>query len=144
MSKVKNLNPKKLLDKGEKIIYFGSYNTADRNVQNNFSTMPFTIDINPDGNNIRTVQWFYLNEKSNPEVNLLYETYTFSSFGQCGKQIGSITFNGFYPDSGINGISKSSLQRFTVLGVSGIYNKVTGVIIDFTNPIRKVYFIEKK
>ncbi len=55
-NKIKKLNPKKLLDCGEQIIYFGSYDTANRNVQNNFSTLPFTIDINEDGQNIRTVQ----------------------------------------------------------------------------------------
>ncbi len=143
-TKTKNLNPKKLLDSGEKIIYFGTYDTAKRNVQNNFSTLPFRIDINEDGQNIRTVQWYYLNEKSNPDINLIYETYILSSFGVCGKQIGSITFNGFYPDLGTGGLTKTPIHKFTVLGVSGIYNKVSSVIIDFSSPIRKMYFVTKK
>ncbi len=144
MSKVKKINHKKLLDSGEKIIYYGLYDTANRNVQNNFSTLPFTIDINPDGQNVRTAQWYYLNEKSKPDVNFIYETYIFSSFGVCGKQIGSITINGFYPDTGSNGITQTPIQKFTVLGVSGIYAKVTAVIIDFSSPVRHMYFITKK
>ncbi len=143
-NKIKNLNPKKLLDSGEKIIYTGSYDTSNRNVQNNFSTLPFDVELNPDGYNVRTVQWYYLNDKTNPEITLIYETYIFSSFGSFGKQLGSITINGFYPDSGSNGITISSIHKFTVLGVSGIYIKVTGVIIDFSSPVRKIYFIQKK
>ncbi len=144
MDKTKKLNPKKLLDKGEKIMYEGNYNTADRNVQNNFSTMPFQIDVNQDGINIRTVQWYYLNEKTKPQNNLLYETYILSSFGKCGKQIGSITFNGFYPDNSTNGITLTKIFKFTVLGTSGIYQRIISVIIDFTNPVRKLYFVTKK
>ncbi len=143
-TKTKNLNPKKLLDSGEKIIYYGTYDVTKRNIQNNFSTLEFNIDINEDGQNIRTVQSYYLNEKSNPNVNLLYETYILSSFGVCGKQIGSITFNGFYPDSGTSGLSQTFIYKFTVLGVSGIYSKVSSVIIDFSSPVRKMYFVTKK
>lgn len=99
-NKIKNLNPKKLLDSGEKIIYTGSYDTSNRNIQNNFSTLPFDVELNPDGYNVRTVQWYYLNDKTNPDITLIYETYIFSSFGSCDKQLGSITINGFYPDSG--------------------------------------------
>lgn len=143
-NKVKKINPKKLLDSGEKIIYYGTYDISSRNDQNNFSTMSFTIDINPDGINLETTQWYYLNEKSNPDVNLIYETYIFSSFGICGKQIGSITINGFYPDTGSNGITQTPIQKFTVLGVSGIYAKVSSVVIDFSSPVRHLYFITKK
>ncbi len=144
MDNIKKLNPKKLLDKGEKIMYEGFYNIVERTIENNFSTMLFQIDVNPDGNNIQTVQWYYLGEKSISEDNLLYETYILSSFGKNGKQIGSITFNGFYPDKGSDGITKTLIYKFTVLGTSGIYQRITSVIVDFTDHIRKLYFVTKK
>jgi hypothetical protein len=138
---------KKLLTKNEKIIAIGYYDTALRNPQDNFSTLPFEVTLNPKGYNVRTAQYYYLNEKINPNIKLIYETYVFSSFKISKNnekiQIGEITFNGFYPDQGVNGITSSNRTlRFTILGTSGIYNKVTSAIINFNNTkVRKVYFI---
>lgn len=143
MDKIIKPNPKKLLDKGEKITYVCIYDIIDASINSNFITIPFQIESNLGGKNIGTVQWSYLKEKSNLEVNLLYETYVFTSLSHNGKQIGSITFNGFYPDEGSDGITKTQMYKFTVLGSTGIYQGINNVVIDFTTSIRKLYFVTK-
>jgi len=86
----------------------------------------------------------YVNDKTNNNLQLLYETYTFSSYkNNFSKKIGQITWNAFYPDNGKNGNTVSKFEQFTILGNSGIYNKVTKIIIDFSNDLRKIYFIGK-
>ena len=134
------------LNKNEFILFLGSYDTKNRNLVGNISTLPCNISKNKDGYNIRPAQFYYVSDKNRPNIKFLYETYTISSYkdNNLEKKIGEITWNGLYPDNGSEGISKSSIQSFVVLGKSGIYQCVTRVIIDFRKSTERIiYFIGK-
>lgn len=126
----------------ETILFKGTYDTANRNLIANISTLPCNIDANPNGFNIRTAQFYYVYEKDSPERFLL-ETYDLSSYkNDMVTKIGEIVWNGLYQQSeGQEGITSAGIQRFIVFGKSGIYKNVTSIVIDFTNPIRTIYFL---
>ena len=128
----------------EVILFTGTYDTANRNVTANISTLPCNIEANPEGFNIRTAQYYYTNEKGSSEQFLL-ETYDLSSYKSDLKtKVGEIVWNGLYPDpSSQQGITTGGIQRFVVFGKSGIYKNVITVVIDFKSPIRTIYFLGK-
>ena len=135
----------------EKILFEGSYNLGDITYNSaTLVTIPYEISINKCGSNIGVTESNYVKDKTENNLQLLYETYTLSSYKkECNQsvynnKIGGITWNGFYPNSGTNTDTTSSFQTFVVLGGSGIYSKVTKIVIDFRNSVRKVYFIGKK
>jgi hypothetical protein len=141
----------KYLTECEKILFEGSYNLNDITYNSaTLTTIPYEISINKYGSNIGVTESIYVKDKTENNLQLLYETYTLSSYKkECNQslydnKIGEITWNGFYPNSGTNTDTTSSFQTFVVLGVNGIYTKVTKIVIDFRNSIRKVYFIGKK
>lgn len=134
------------LKKNEKILFMGSYDTINRNVQGNISTLPVIVDANPGGYNIRPAQWYYINEKDDP-IKWLYENYTISSYKDKSRKekVGEIHWQGLYPDtSSQGGITTKKIERFIVEGKSGIYCNVCSIVIDFENPVRLIYFIGKK
>ena len=121
MSEISN-EVNNLLNKCEYILFTGTYNTINRKVEGNISTLPCEIYINPGGYNIRTAQWYYVNDKTKPNIQFLQESYTIASYDSVLiKKKGEITFNGLYPNQGIGGITTPSIQTFVVLGVDGIY-----------------------
>ncbi len=136
---------KALLASNEYVSFTGFYDTAFRNVQGNISTLPCTVSKNSNGYNIRTAQWNYVNDLTQNNLQFIQENYIISSYDSTiNKKNGSITFNGLYPENSNTGITKPSIQRFTILGTSGIYDGVIGIIIDFNSPVRQVYFIKSK
>jgi hypothetical protein len=136
-----------LIKLNECVLFTGSYNTINRNVVGNISTLPCNISINRNGYNIRPAQYYYVNDKDRPNIKFLYETYTISSYNNFDleNKIGEITWNGLYKDTGSDGITSSSIQSFVVLGKSGIFKSVIKVIIDFTNATERIiYFIGRR
>jgi len=135
---------KRLLSKCEHVSFKGTYDVATRNSENDgrTSTTPAYVSKNKKGFNLRIVRSDYVTEKGKTD-KYLNETYTLTSYDEDRKcKKGEIVWEGTYPDIGSSGISSSSVQRFNVLGGSGIYKDVCAVIIDFSNPIRKIYFIK--
>ena len=132
------------LNNGEKILFTGTYDTANRVVTNNISTLTVNVETNPDGYNIRPAQWYYVNTINGPKF--LYENYTISSYkNDLKEKVGEIHWQGLYPDqTSSGGITTNGIQRFIVEGKSGIYRCVCSVVIDFSSSIRKIYFIGKK
>lgn len=75
-----------------------------------------------------------------PQGNeLLFETYTISSYDKKNKLIGQIQFTGFYPNKGF--FTSPSTRRFDITSSSGIYKCINKVIINFQNVVRIVTFI---
>jgi len=135
----------------ERVLFEGSYNLNDITYNSQtLVTIPYEISINKCGSNIGVTESIYVKDKTKNNLQLLYETYTISSYKkdvtQSGNndKVGEITWNGFYPNSSTNTDTTSPFQAFVVLGTNGIYKKVTKVVIDFRNTIRKVYFVGKK
>jgi hypothetical protein len=91
-----------------------------------------------------------ITDKTLDNLLLVNGTFTLSSYKKnCNKKIydkkiGQITWNGLFPDRNSNNYTNPNFLSFTILGGSGIYSKVTKVIIDYTNETRKVYFIGKR
>jgi hypothetical protein len=139
------------LSECDKILFEGEYNLDDLTYNNEtLVTIPYEISINKCGSNIGVTESIYVKDKTQNNLQLLYETYTLSSYKKEYSQsvydnkIGEITWNGFYPNSGTNTDTTSPFQQFVVLGGSGIYTKVKKIVIDFRNSIRKIYFVGKK
>jgi hypothetical protein len=137
-----------LVKPDQKVFFVGSYNVADRNIQNNgiTSTLPMNISVNSNGYNLRVVQSFKINDLNIPEVNFLDENYSVTSYDTLSfvvpnKIIGQINFCGLYENNSKDTITNNSIQIFNVNSSSGIYSNITNVIIDFSNPIRIAYFI---
>jgi hypothetical protein len=138
-----------LIEPGQQILFIGFYDVADRNIQNNglTSTLSMNICTNPSGYNLRVVIAYKVNDIKIPEVNFLQETYAITSWDSVpvistGKIIGEINFTGLYDNGNSSGtITAKSAQKFNVNSSNGIYEDASNVIIDFTNPVRVVYFI---
>jgi hypothetical protein len=119
-------------------IFTGYYNTKNFVDQpDSYTTTPLFLSEYPDAINILC---FYsirmLNTITIQNNNMLYESYTLSSFtdNTLENKIGEITFNCFYKDNGDGSISAESIQKMNVLGSNGIYGDINQVIVDFTNP----------
>jgi hypothetical protein len=73
----------------------------------------------------------------------IYENYNFTTWtSDFIKQYGFINMSNAYPND--TTITNLDVVRFAVNGKNGIYKCVTDVVIDYTNPIRVVYFFQKK
>ncbi len=131
------------LDCGEKIYYTGKYDIIYRNTQENNNTLICQVLINPTGYNILTAEYIYLNENTMPNTPWIKETYTLSAYDHrmLKKKVGQVTWEGFYPDNGSEGITNSEIEVFNVLGGMGIFRYVTKIVIDFRLPERTMYFI---
>ena len=126
-------------------IYTGYYdikNFVDQS--DSYITTPLFLSEYPDAIHILC---FYSNRMLNtitiPNKDMLYESYTLSSFtdNTLENKLGEITFNCFYKDNGIGTISGESIQTMNVLGSNGIYGNINQVIVDFTSPpIRTLKF----
>ena len=140
-----------LVEPKQKILFVGSYDISNRNIQNLgiTSTLSAEIALYPDGFNLRVVQSFSVNDKNLPNINFLNETYSITSWNAVpliplSKIIGEINFTGLYDNGNASGtITANSVQKFNVNSSSGIYSDITDVIIDFSKPLgfRVLYFV---
>lgn len=129
----------------EYISFTGLFDTNYGNIQGNINTIPIEIYKNPGGNNIMTIVFYQVTEKTKPNVQFYQETYTIASYDAVLiKKKGGITFSGLYPNQGSGGVTTASIQSFIVLGGEGLYEGIVKVVIDFTEPVRKMYFIKEK
>lgn len=129
----------------EYISFTGIYDKNYSNIQGNINTIPCEIYTNPGGYNIMTVEFYQVNDKTKPNIQFYQETYTIASYDVVlVKKRGGITFNGLYPNQGTGGFTSASIQSFVVLGGDGLYENIVKVVIDFTEPVRKMYFIKEK
>ena len=85
-----------------------------------------------------------------PNVNSLTETYILSTYNDVKTcMFGEVQWSANYitgvtNDGLIGGLSDIEFQEFMVDGNQGIYKSIIKVIIDFREPIRKIYLIEHK
>lgn len=145
----KNVSEKML--PGEKVLFTGGYYRNDAVIQNEGITTIFIltskVSINPNGDNVLGIySTVFVNDK--PDIdNFVNETYTITSSDTKLNQpnIGQIQWSSLYNNGQRTTISDASVQRFMVTGSYGIYNKVTGVLIDFKSDLntRTIYFISK-
>jgi len=126
-------------------IYTGYYdinNFVDQS--NNYTASPIFLVEYPTNTHILCANSNRMkNIISIPNKQMLYESYTLSSFtdNTLENKLGEITFNCFYTDDGIDTTSGDSIQKMNVLGSNGIYANINQVIIDFTTPpIRTLKF----
>ena len=134
-----------MLGKKEQVLFVGEYNITTKLVKGNIGTLPYKISIDKKATGICTFDFSYVNTIKTPNVKYANETYYTSSYNTLGKKIGQIVWTGLYIDSPTQaGVTTGGIFTFIVIGKDGIYKKVKRVIMDFTNQIRKIYFIGKK
>lgn len=133
-----------LLKNCEKICAKANYDVNKKGITDNIWTFDTSVSINKHGYNILSAQFDYVNNGKSNAQQFLLEKYQLSCYDRSieNKQ-GEIIWTALYPDGGSGGVVTPSIQRFTVLGKSGIFKNISSVIIDFRDSIRKVYFIEK-
>lgn len=134
-----------LLSSKEKVLFTGSYNINDENAQGIVDTFSCKISFNEKGDNILSAESQSVNKKGEPKQNYLYETYTVSSYDKIKNKLGQITWNGLYKNNASQGnITSNSTEKFALTSSDGAFKKVTSVIIKFTYPKRKIYFVGNK
>jgi hypothetical protein len=141
------LKVKDLLGTDDEVLFTGSYNINDENDQGTLATFNFNVSVNENGDNILSAESQSVNKKGEPKQKYLCETYTVSSYDNKNKQkkLGQITWNGLYKDNSSQGNTTSnSIEKFALTSSNGMYKKVKSVIIKFTYPMRKIYFIGNK
>lgn len=144
----------KLLNCAEYILFTGEYNISERGSSIQKSTgsfVPASINLCELKNSYNIIANEYFNGSSNlinsPEF--ISETYNLVSYqpdplysSGFGKKYGLLVWTGTYPNAKTpNENTLPSVHSFDVTTQSGIYSDVKKVIIDFRDPIRKMYFI---
>lgn len=74
------------------------------------------------------------------------ETFSMVSYPKDNQlpKLGNLIWSGTYREKIIDNITAPSIQDFPVTGSSGIYSKISRVIVDYNNPTRVLYFIGPK
>ncbi len=143
-----------LVNSDEIILYTGSYLIADRvlrqatdkngNIVVSTSTIPMQVEINP-GYNLYVSVTNPLNDNLLPPNNFVQRNLTISSYNNdLTKRIGQISCVSINYEQIVPPFTTSNIERFDINSTSGIYNNITGIIVDFSTPPeqpRIVYFL---
>ncbi len=134
-----------LLGPCEKVLFIGTYDINDRNLQGNISTIPVNLSINPNGYTIYNSLSYKSQDKSLPPLKFIERATTISTWtnSTLETRIGQLTMNALYKDDTTGEIVSSTIQEYAVDGVFGVFSKVNRAVIDFTNNPRVIYFIGK-
>lgn len=130
---------KDVLEKCEKVLFIGTYDVNNNNVQNDGITSTLPANITK-GHDTLTVYAYNVNTIVEPNIPWLNETYTVSSYNSdFTKKYGQLTWVGFYPNNG--DVTDGGIKVFPAYAGIGKYSKIIKVIIDFSQDIRKMYFV---
>ncbi len=142
----------KKLRPDEKILFTGSYFRPDFNEQYDgvASTTFMKISVNPAGSNVVSVNNFIIKPTPDYPFNFLTETFWISSWNKDAgapnrSKVGIIQFTSLYNNAGSDTSTTSAdVERYVVNGTFGIYENVTGVLIQFNEDLTRVlYFLGK-
>lgn len=146
---------KELIQSCEKVLFTATYLLADRKfetilgndgkIASNVSTIPVQVETNPGYNLLVSVAYPIINNLI-PPIPFIERNAVITSFkeGDIGVKVGQINAIALYQEGLGPDIISRTVQRYDVNSKSGIYSKVTGVIIDFSGPVnqpRTLYFI---
>lgn len=133
----------------EKVLFTGTYNINDL-VQPSPSivSLNLLVEANPDGYNILIDNFYNTQDKLLPPNNFLLETITISSYkNNINEKVGQIQFTGFYKNVTIPSESSAETDKdfvlYEVISASGIYEKVSKVLLDAKSDQRILFFIGK-
>jgi hypothetical protein len=136
----------------EKVIFTGSYNRKDGNVQliNSNNAAIFTalsnISTNPEGYNVFNVKIFVVTDQIN-SIFYADETYNISSWNRIptslsSTTVGQIQWAGLYNNEKSTIVTSPGVERFIITGKDGIYENVTCVLINYlADSSRIIYFV---
>ncbi len=81
-----------------------------------------------------------------PNLDSITERYILTTYDQNQtKMLGEVEWIANYiTATSTGGVTDVTVQEFMVTANQGLYSQVTKVIIDFTDPVRKVYLIGNK
>ena len=135
---------------GEKVLFTGGYLKSDAATVNNLTlTLSSKVSTNPGGYNLLSVLTWVVNDNLNA-VNFCNERYTISAWDRiptlpdCVK-VGQIEWSGVYNNQQGGTTTLPGVERFFVTGAYGIFEGVTGVVIEYSLDLtRTIYYITNK
>ena len=136
----------------EKVIFTGTYNRKEGNVQliNSNNAAMFSastkISTNPEGYNLLNIKTFVVTDQIN-SIFYADETFNISSWNitptsPSSTTVGQIQWAGLYNNDKSTIVTSPGVERFIVTGKDGIYENVTCVVINFLADLsRIIYFV---
>lgn len=123
---------------GNKVLFRAKYDL------NKFNKDAVRVSLHHEAENysIMDVPFTLYNSGEENSVNFLSETYNLTTYTKdLKKQLGYISFFNNYVNDGE--ITHPSVVKFKILCKEGIYRHVDYVVIDFSKPVRKMFFVKK-
>ena len=136
---------RKLMSCSDKLLFTGTY---DRTTfyNNNDDTTLVNLSVLPNSVNILNIPFAIFPTFPNSSEILITETYNITSWNRdLNQQYGYISFTNTYPtDTDSDGFTKQIVLQLAVAAKFGNFRSVDKVIIDYTNPVRVIYFLKKE
>jgi hypothetical protein len=133
---------KELMSCSDKVLFTGTYDINELGYGDG-QTLPVNLQVLPNSVNILNVPFELFEAFPDNSEKFLTETYNLTSWStNLKEQFGFISFKNSFPSSGQ--VLAPVVIQLAVSGKFGIFRKVDKVIIDYTNPIRVIYFLMKE
>ena len=139
---------KKMLP-GEKVLFTGGYLRSDAAYVNDLTlTLSSKVSTNPGGYNLLSALTWVVNDTMNA-VNFCNERYTISAWDRIPTlpdrvKVGQIEWAGVYNNEQGGTTTEPDVERFFVTGAYGIFEGVTGVLVDYKADLtRTIYYISQ-
>jgi hypothetical protein len=134
---------KDLMSCSDKLLFTGTYDVNSFNY-GDLDTTTVNLSVLPNSTNILNTPFNLFQALPNNPQKLITEYYNITSWSQdLQKQFGFISFVNTYPTEKNVKITIQPVLQFGVAAKFGIFRSVDKVIIDYTNPIRVMYFFKK-
>ena len=131
-----------VLQYDEVVLFTGTYNINSQINNGITATLLTQIEANPDGYNPLVDNYYNSTDGLIPPNNLLLEYNNISSYLKDLKtKVGQIQFTALYLNNGQSDITEEPIILYSVNNASGIYSKVSKVILDASSDQRILYFI---
>ncbi len=134
-----------LLEGYEKVLFTGTYNINSQVNNGITATIITQIETNPDGYNVLVDNYYNSTDGLIPPNKLLLEYNNIVSYLRDFKtKVGQIQYTALYLNNGQENITTEPIIIYEVNNASGIYSKVTKVILNASEDQRILYFIGKE
>lgn len=131
----------------KKIVFLGEYNPSEFSIVNFYdaNNTSGNVGINAKITGLCTTNKIIASFSTiifPDNIAVSYETYSLISLDNNDNTIGKITWGDVYNSVIIDGITQPGIYLFPVSSSDGIYDGITEVEINFTNPVRVVKFFK--
>jgi hypothetical protein len=138
-----------LVGSNHELLFTASYNSNEFGsdpASGSYFTVPLNVSVLPNSYSLAYIPSpFVLQQAQKPpnSPTFLPETYNFTTWSSDLKQqLGFIQSTNLYPN-GNDFYTTLTYVQFAVAAKNGIYKCVSTVVIDYTQPVRVIYFFKK-